>query len=231
MAKRDSNIVTMPFGGVDESDQGHLVFGGLLAGVVVGLSGAVYLATSSHDLGSILFSMGLLLVVTLDYPLYTGRIGGIVESRNPWGYLLSCCIVLICNGLGAIVTGHLFGATSVGSTLTETSAGIIRKRIEFGPTQPLVSGILCNALIYFGVKGFSVWKDRRNLTGVLTLVLCVTAFVRCGFDHCVADLFYIGLGDVSTAEAGNFIGIVVVGNSVGALVAALADHGWKRVDF
>lgn len=139
--------------------------------------------------GAFLFSLGLLGVIRFGYHLYTGKIGQVVFGQWSWlGVML--LVNLIAIGFLAILSG------------VDTSIIASRKMTEsFG--QALFGSFMCGALMYIGVEGGSP----------LYTVLAIMTFVLCGFDHCIANYFYlVGSGVYFTWR----LPVWILGNSLGS---------------
>ena len=63
---------------------------------------------------------------------------------------------------------------------------------------------------------------------VVTVILCVMVFILCGFEHCVANMYYFSVADVWSLDAFIILGIMVLGNSFGSVIISLYDNKIKR---
>jgi len=182
---------------------------GLLAGFFIGL-GAVFSTLVTTDLGlgfglnrllgGLTFSLGLILVVIAGAELFTGncliiapwlsrRVSGSALLRN-WGivYLANFAgaailLAIIFHGGFWTLNGYGVGANALMIANGKTS-------LSFG--QALSLGIMCNILVCL-----AVWLGlaARTVTGkILAIVFPITAFVACGFEHSIANMFFIPLG-------------------------------------
>ena len=82
--------------------------------------------------------------------------------------------------------------------------------------------------MYVGVFGFAVFEHA--LGKYLSVYLAVSVFILCGFEHCVANIYYFTLanvwGDVRIWPA---MAVMIFGNSVGSIVFAEANKLQKRI--
>lgn len=174
-----------------------------LAGVAIALGGYVYLSCENKYVGAFLFSVGLLTVLYFGLNLYTGRIGYVFSQNR--GQRLDTLISLPANVAGCVATG-----------LLKAPVGTVRSIVAAKLAKPLpcvfADGILCGILIYICVD---VFKKNKNPIAVL---FCVPAFILCGFEHSIADAFYLANARVFSAEAIVFLLVVAAGNAVGSLL-------------
>lgn len=187
----------------------------ILAGLAVSLGGYVFLSCENKYVGSVLFSVGLLTVVYLGLNLYTGRIGYIFSQNceeridtlfSLPGNVLGC----LCAGLLKPPVGQV--ESLVASKLTKPLSGVF------------IDGILCGILIFICVD---IFKRKQNPIAIL---FCVPAFILCGFEHSVANAFYIANARAFSLESFWFLLVVAAGNAVGGvLIPLLLNPSFKTV--
>ena len=70
-------------------------------------------------------------------------------------------------------------------------------------------------LIYFAVEGFKA--SKQDVGKYIILILCVSGFIVCGFEHCIADMFYFSVA--AKWNMGSLLAtiFIVLGNTVGGL--------------
>ncbi len=202
---------------------------GILAGISIAFGGAAYIACSYYNnriLGSILFSVGLLLVCGFSFKLYTGQIGKIFDNKK--NFLLDLLVMYLGNFVGALVVGLLASLINPNDTFADLVLSVGKSKIlDFdGGTikwyQLLIQSFFCGMLVYFAVEIYNKGKDV--VTKVLGLILCVAAFVVSGYAHCVANMYYLGASRLIITNFGNSIlsiFIATVGNSIGAIIINL----------
>jgi formate transporter len=220
-----------------------LVMLGILAGVFIGLGGLFYTLVTADTglsfasgrlLGGITFSLGLILVVVAGAELFTGnnllamawadgKIS-ITEVLRNW------VIVSISNFSGALIlallvvqSGHpSMNQEAVKMHYLEIAAA--KCAIPFG--QAFFSGILCNMLVCLAV--WMAMAGRSVTDKILAIVFPITAFVAAGFEHSVANMYFIVMGILLNTDPaqwnitwGGFMSNmipVIIGNLVGGSV-------------
>ena len=175
----------------------RLFIRGILAGVMIalGASGSSVAAHSVDNVGlarllsGVVFPVGLMMVIVLGAELFTGdclMVMGTVDKKHTPLQLIRClAIVYIGNLVGAL----LLAAAAYASGQFDYSAGGLggytikvalgKATISFG--KAVISGILCNFLVCAAVMMATCAKN-------------IMLFVVAGFEHCVANMYYIPAG-------------------------------------
>ena len=182
----------------------------VLAGAFISF-GAIFATTVSagsadlpYGVGRLLtglaFSVGLILVVIGGAELFTGNniivmawASGKVKSR---ALLLNWVLAFIGNFAGAFATAGLmfyttqytFGGGAVG--LAALSTAHAKASLAFVPALTL--GIMCNALVCLAV--WMCFSARTTVDRVLSIIPPIAAFVAAGFEHSIANIYFIPMG-------------------------------------
>ncbi len=205
---------------------------GILAGAAIGVGSFAFLivnyllSKSPKDAGnmfaSMMFSIGLLTVCIFGLNLYTGKIGVFLDDREKIKEnSINLPIILLGNAIGAFVLGilcHLMVMSKDGfmAALIKVSEGKTNS-----PTV-IIDGFLCGTLVYIAVYLF---KNLQNWAmKVIGIVVSVTLFVYCGFQHCIANMFYFGIAFNWNIDMLWNLLIVILANSVGALFVRCLVH-------
>lgn len=209
---------------------------GLLAGAFIAF-GAMFFTLvmtnqymglgSARLLGGIAFSLGLILVVVGGAELFTGnnlivmawadrKVTTLQLLRN-WG------LVYISNLSGAVGAAALMywsGTLSFGDgAVAETALEIAIAKINIDPLQAFIRGILCNVLVCLAV--WLCFAAHHVAGKILAIVFPISAFVALGFEHSVANMYFIPLGmlisggDITVMDFLNNLVPVTLGNIVG----------------
>ncbi|MGB9044929.1 MAG: formate/nitrite family transporter [Pseudolabrys sp.] len=192
------------------TDPTTLLVLGVLAGAFISF-GAIFATTVSAGtsalpygvvrlLTGLVFSVGLILVIIGGAELFTGNniivmawASGKVKTR---ALLLNWILTFVGNFAGAILTAALmfyttqytFGGGAVG--LAALSTANAKASLDFIPALTL--GIMCNALVCLAV--WMCFSARTAVDRVLTIVPPIAAFVAAGFEHCIANIYFIPMG-------------------------------------
>jgi formate/nitrite transporter len=183
---------------------------GVLAGAFIAM-GAVFATTVTAGgadlpygvirlLAGLAFSLGLVLVVVAGAELFTGNnlvvmawASRRVTSRR---LLWTWALVYLGNFAGAIATAGLmyvtrqyrFGGGAVGDQVLTIAAA----KTDLGFVQAIALGAFCNALVCLAV--WLTYSARTTTDKILAIVPPIAAFVASGFEHSVANMYFIPIG-------------------------------------
>ena len=194
----------------------NLITKSILAGLLISLAGIVYLNCPDKIVGSLLFSLGLISVILLEANLFTGKIGYANSKRS----ILDSLLILVFNLVAATIVGLIYRCGSdVAAPITES------KLLVFSESWWLtgLKSIGCGAAIYLAVEGY---KKSKSL---IPVILGVMVFILAGWNHCIADCFYMAAGS-SSVLAIPYLLVVIVGNSIGSLLIRFLQLGGKLTD-
>lgn len=183
---------------------------GIAAGAMIsfGAQGSL-IATTGTDaisfglaklLAGIVFSTGLMMIVLTGAELFTGNVlicFSLLEKKTTLQKLLrNWGLVYLGNIIGAlIVSGLIFVSSSYHGP--NEALGVLGLKVAYGkvnltPIQAFTSGILCNWLVCLAVWMAMASKDVGGK--ILAIVFPITTFVMAGYEHCVANMFFLSNG-------------------------------------
>ncbi len=186
-----------------------------LSGLMISVGGAVYLLCENKIIGSFLFSFGLFTIVQRGFALYTGKVGYIPE--NPPVYIISTLVTLIGNAAGTAFAAFLLQQTRFSQTLREKAGICMETKTSDSISSQLVLGAFCGMLMYLAVDNArESRKKNADLSFVFGICIPVMIFIICGFNHSVADAFYMFSAGTFPEDTG-YILIVAAGNAAGGM--------------
>ena len=202
------------------------LFSAVLAGVMISFGGAVYLACVAIEkapLGAILFSLGLSVILIMGFLLFTGKTAYLLENKPSYiPYLLT---IWLGNILGCMLMGTLVMFAK--PNLAETAKTICDTKLTQSWWQTIILGALFGILVYIAVDYFRSDEDKKSLPKYILVFTCVPAFILCGFEHSVADMFYFAASSAhSLYSVKGIVYILLV--SLGNLIGAVAFHMVKK---
>jgi len=183
----------------------------ILAGAFIAL-GSVFYTTVTAGLkevwpygmiklvGGLVFCLGLILVIVAGAELFTGNslivmawAGNKIGTRK---LLKNWSLVYLGNFIGAIGTvilmfftqQYFFNEGKIGINMLE----IAQAKCQLGFIQAIALGILCNALVCLAV--WLCFSARTTTDKILAIIFPITAFVAAGFEHSIANMYFIPAG-------------------------------------
>lgn len=150
--------------------------------------------------GGVAFSLGLILVVVAGAELFTGNnlvamawASRVVSTRL---LLRNWVLVYVGNLIGAVATAALMVSTgtwsAAGGRVGETAVRIAAAKAQLPFGEALARGVLCNALVCLAV--WLCQSGRSTTDKILAIVWPIAAFVALGFEHSVANMYFIPYG-------------------------------------
>ena len=189
----------------------------MLAGIMISFGGGVYLACESKVVGALLFSLGLTVILLNGFLLFTGKTAYLFENKP--SYIAYLALIWIGNIIGCMGMGALTLAAK--PALAETAAKLCEVKLAQSPLQTIILGALCGILVYLAVDFFKSDDDKKAFNKYLMVFTCVPAFILCGFEHSVADMFYFAASSSHALYTGQgivYILLVTAGNLIGAVL-------------
>ena len=181
----------------------QLVSKSTLAGLLISLGATAFLTADNKIVGALLFSIGLTAVILLEANLYTGKIGYV----NSKAKLISAALILIQNLLVALVCGLIFYSTKNNICENLWLNKLTKSWYEF-----LFDSIGCGICIYLSVELY------KKTGSIFVIVLGVLVFILSGFEHCIANIFYLSASMSFDLKSILYILIAIIGNSIGSLL-------------
>ncbi len=151
-------------------------------------------------LGGLAFCLGLILVVVAGAELFTGNnliVMAWAARKVSTGQLLrNWGIVYLGNFIGALLTvvlmllarQYLAGKGAVGLTALQIAV----TKVSLNPIQAFFLGMMCNALVCIAV--WLTFSARTTTDRILAIIFPISAFVAAGFEHSVANMYFIPMG-------------------------------------
>lgn len=196
-----------------------ILFKSFLAGIMIAIGGTVFLSIENKVIGASLFSIGLFGVLIYNLNLYTGKIGYLITNFN-LKYIKELIITLIGNFIGACSVGFILRYTRIYDKIYEKSLILANAKLNDNILSIFILSIFCGLLMYFAVNGF---KKQTDFGKYLVVYLGVAVFILCGFEHCIANMYYFSVADIWSLKTLGYTGIMVLGNSIGSFIIPLCN--------
>jgi len=184
---------------------------GILAGAYIGF-GAFFSMSVTFDMGPILgvgfkklvagaaFSIGLMMVVIAGAELYTGNslmISSVVTGKVTWQRMSARWgVVFLTNFLGSVLLALLFYGSGLwkvsGSALGDAAVATAAAKVNLGWWEAFIRAIGCNWMVCLAV--WMAMASRQVIGKLFAILFPIMGFVAIGFEHCVANMFFIPAG-------------------------------------
>ena len=195
-------------------ENGRIFLKAAAAGITIGIGGAVYLTLENRVIGAVLFGVGLYTIVLNGLFLYTGKVGYLISAKDKKAYILQLIFTWLGNFAGTALAAAAISATRI-RNLRRTAEVICKTKLADTPHSILILAVFCGILMYVAVDGF---REKGN---PLILFFCVTVFILCGFEHCIANMFYFSVAGAWSLRAVIYLLLMTLGNSVGGILLPL----------
>ncbi len=165
-------------------------------------------------LAGMVFCLGLILVVVGGAELFTGNnlivMAWASRKVTTLALLRNWVIVYIGNFVGSVGTAammfwskqYTFGGGAIGQAALSTALA----KVNLGFFQALALGILCNALVCLAV--WMSFSARSTIDKIAVIIFPITAFVAAGFEHSIANMYFIPFGILIKTFDPEFVGKV-----------------------
>lgn len=192
----------------------------ILAGMMIALGATAYLIIENQYIGAALFTIGLYTIYTLDFYLFTGKVGYFLEDKD----VRKLVFIWIGNLIGAVATGYAMLCTRL-VDLTELrhhAEAYAHIKLNDNLLSCFILGIFCGLMMFIAAECFKKTQNTRNsLGGYVGLFLCVMLFLLLGFEHSIANMYYFTIAQAWSLWAIVPLLVVTMGNAVGGLLIKL----------
>lgn len=164
---------------------------------MIAIASYIYLSVGGI-VGAIMFSIGLLTILNMQFKLFTGSVG-YIKSKDD---IKDNFIILI---------GNIIGACGILAFPHAAALSLVSAKIAIPLYLVFLKGMVCGIFIYSAVSSFKRNKDYM-------VPVCVTGFILFGGEHCIADLCYTLTAGVLSIDIVLFLIVVTIGNAIGAII-------------
>ena len=188
----------------------------ILGGMCIGIGGVVFLSCESKVTGAVFFCLGLFAICTFGFNLFTGKVGYVFQRPLRYtGFVLS---VWLGNLVGTGIVGYAVRATRIAG-IAEKAAAMCQTKLNDSLVSIFILSVFCNILMFIAVDGFQ--NNPHQVGKYIGIFLGVTVFILCGFEHCVANMFYFSVAHVWSGRTVLYLLVMSVGNACGGVLIPL----------
>ena len=194
----------------------------ILAGAFIAFGAMLFTVVMTHHglgfgiarlIGGLAFSLGLILVVVGGAELFTGNVllamGWADRKISTAALLRNWSIAYFGNFVGAVgmaILAHRAGLTLLdGGAVGATAIKLAQAKVALPFWPAFFKGILCNALVCLAV--WLCFAARGVADKILAIVFPITAFVTLGFEHSIANMYFVPMGMLAATDGGATAGL------------------------
>ena len=193
----------------------------VLAGIAIGIGGTVYLSMDNKTAGALMFTVGLYTICIHGLNLYTGKVG--YAPNQPAAYLLDLLVIWAGNLAGTGMAALGVRQTRI-SGIADKAAALCEVKLQDSMASLFLLAGFFGFLMFIAVDGY------KQSGSPVILFLGVGAFILCGFEHCIADMFYFSVAGMWPGRAVAAVLVITLGNSVGGILIPLAKKNAVRIN-
>ena len=198
-------------------EKGRQFVSAVLAGMMIGMGGTVYLSQSNPVVGSFLFAVGLFTVVVFQLHLFTGKIGYLPFQNLT--YLIELLITWLGNLVGTFITATMVRNSRRYEGMAEWVEQIAAVKLNDSFLSIFLLAIFCGMLMFIAVDCFKTQKGSTlQFIGVFVPVM---VFILSGFEHVIANMFYFSLSASWSRHCFVSVLVMTLGNSIGGMLIPL----------
>lgn len=189
----------------------------ILAGIMIGLGGTIYLSLDNKIVGALLFAIGLFMIVVRGFNLYTGKVGYIFDNKPK--YLIEVITTIIGNFIGTFLVGFALKFTRVYTLINSKAYNLCEIKLNDEWLSILILSCFCGMLMYLAVDGYKTGKD--TFAKYASVFLGVMVFILCGFEHSIANMYYFAVANYYNVKVFSHLGLMILGNGIGGVFIPL----------
>ena len=213
---------------------GRLFVEGILAGALIALGGygsqLIAAAGLPKVVSAAVFPVGLIMVVLTGSELFTGNCllaGPAWTHEIAWKDLGRVWILSYLGNLaGALLTAGSVFVTGMSDALVQTAQSAAAAKTAMGIPEMLVRAFLCNLLVCIAV--WTAIQAQETSGKILAAFVPVFTFVLLGFEHSIANMYFLPVGGAPVAPSVFQIAVVTLGNILGGSVIGILLETRKK---
>ena len=195
----------------------------VLAGDSIALGGTVFLSVENTVIGSLFFTIGLFVVYTRGLHLFMRKVCYLFDTDASYAKALP--VIWLGNLVGTVLVAAAEQLTRL-AALDERARAICELKLSEPLLGAFLLAVFCNVMIYIAVEGYR--SVPHELGKYLALFFGVSVFILCGFEHCVANMYYFTMGGAWSGRAVLYLLVMTVGNAAGGVAGPVTRKVLSR---
>ena len=169
------------------------------------------------------FTIGLFIICSFRLNLFTGKVCYVFEGDR--SYALNLPVIWLGNLAGTWLIAQAVRQTRIAG-IAERASTIAQVKLDDSLWSIFILAVLCNMLIFIAVDGFN--KNPHELGKYLSLFFGVSVFILCGFEHCIANMYYFFVAGMWTWKTLLYILVMTLGNACGGVIIPVLRHSLQK---
>ena len=204
----------------------NVILSSMWAGVLISLGAFVSVNAGlelplglSKFIGGIAFSSALIMIVLLGFELFTGNVlttfSYLKNKFRIISFVKLWIIVYFGNLAGCLLTSFLIKNSGLYGALENKFSSIALMKVSLTFPEAFIRGMFCNILVCIAVL---IANQAKTVQGkIFGIMVPITVFIASGYEHSVANMFFLPMGNITFNQFLHNIVPVTLGNVVGAL--------------
>ena len=212
-------------------------FSAILAGIFISIGGFVSVNVGmdlpiglSKFLSGVIFSSALIMIVLLGLELFTGNIlvtFRYLERFDIKSFLKLWCEVYVGNLFGCLITSALLRLSGLAVSIQSKLDTIATMKCSLPFHEAFIRGIFCNLLVCTAIL---VATEAKTVQGkIFGIMIPITVFIASGYEHSIANMFFITMSNVTIAQFLHNLIPVTLGNIIGGILLVIFLKRSKNV--
>lgn len=200
----------------------------MAAGAIIGMAGTAYLAIPNPVLGAFLFSVGLLAILSLRLPLYTGAVNFCFAHCGITPIYLF--YIWVGNFIGVMLYAEVVMFTPLYKIIEPRLFDMVNTTIHYSNGQIIPASMLCGMFMYLAATTFRL-SHAGPTSRSIVVILSVMGFILTGSLHSIANMFYIAASPIPVFCIRSLvvIGLMTLGNTLGSLALSMFNYKPKML--
>ncbi len=214
----------------EEKSYLNIILSSFLAGVFISLGAFVSVNVGlglpvgmAKFVGGIAFSSALILIVLTGLELFTGNVltafSFIKNKFSRKSFFKLWVVVYLGNFFGCLTTAILINSSGLCDNIYDKLINIASMKCSLTFSEAFIRGIFCNMLVCIAVLFANQAKTIQGK--ILGIMIPITVFIASGFEHSIANMFFVPIGGASFPQFLHNLIPVTCGNIIGALILVL----------
>ena len=140
-------------------------------------------------------------------------------------YIMMLGITLIGNFIGTFFVGYILKFTRRYSLIHDKAKLLVNVKLDDSLISILILAFFCGILMYLAVN---TYKENKDISKYLGVFLGVIVFILCGFEHCIANMYYFSVANIWNLNTLLYLLVMILGNSLRGILILLCNKVIKK---